>query len=175
MTRKLLFIIIIAAARPERLLAQVDLARLNVSVTVGSAQSLEISSTHSTAPVSDRVDNQRNVRLGNVRQIKIFSSSSFVLKVSARDGFSELAGPEIPASAVFVSSGASAGTSDTAAFVFEKDVNLAINTPKPLIHSQAAGALNTYFNIEYYASGIDNADLRDGYLDGMVVYTIEVE
>lgn len=100
----------------------------------------------------------------------------FVLKVSARDDFNNTDGPEIPASSVYVSSGAVAGSGYSPSdYVFEKDVKLAMNNPKDLIHAQSSGALNNSFEIEYYASGLGYEDVHNGNLDGTVVYTIEVE
>lgn len=160
---------------PVLLNAQFHVAHTDVNVFVSSTQSLIVSDAPSRTAVSDKVGNGKNVRLGDVKQINVFSCGKFVLKVSARNEFNNFTGPEIPAASVYVSSGATGDTKNASDFIFEKDVNLAINNPKPLIHAQTSGTLNTSFNIEYYASGLDFGDLHKGYLDGLVVYTIEVE
>jgi hypothetical protein len=182
MIRKLILCItVLVIALPGLLRAQFSV-RADVGVYVASVQSLVVGSgaqrpaTNTDVALSDKIDNQKNVKLGQVNQINVFSSSKFVLKVSARDDFHNQNGPEIPASAVYVSSGAIEGHPyNPADFIFEKDVNLAMNEPKALIHSQSSGSLSNSFNIEYYASGLDTEDSQHGNLDGTVVYTIEVE
>jgi len=177
MIRKLILsMAILVIALPEVLRAQFS-ARADVGVYVASVQSLVINGPQSTTSgnLSDKIDNNKNFKLGETNQINVFSSGKFVLKVSARDDFHDLDGPEIPPSSVYVSSGAFGNTYNAADFVFEKDVNLAMNEPKALIHSQTSGSLSRSFNIEYYASGVGAENSHLGNLDGTVVYTIEVE
>ena len=179
MTRKLYFLFSIPAILlPGLLQAQINVAKANVGVIVTASQSMVVSSENldDQLPLSKKIDNKENVRLGDINQIHVFSSGKFVVKVSARNDFNDLDGPEIPASAVYVSSGATSNNAYKAGdYVFEKDVNLTVNQPKALIHAQNAGSLNNSFNIEYYASGLNDDNMRHGSLDGTVVYTIEVE
>ncbi|KAA5532502.1 hypothetical protein F0919_17105 [Taibaiella lutea] len=163
---------------PRLLFAQINESKTNITVFVSSMQSLVINPDTSTSPhnISDNIDNNNNVQIGRINQVNVFSLGKFVLKVSARDDFHDIDGPEIPASSVYVSSGAIAHSSYSPSdYRFEKDVNLTLNKPKDLIHAQTSGALNNSFEIEYYASGLSNQDVHNGNLDGTVVYTIEVE
>jgi len=178
--KKLLFLgaVILVTMLPKSLFAQLNVARTNIDVFVSSFQSLVISdaSLGAAGKISDSIDNSKNVQLGKTSKINVFSLGKFVLKVSARDDFHDVEGPEIPPSSVYVSSGAVPNSNyDPSDYIFERDVNLALNRPKSLIHSQTAGALNNSFEIEYYASGLGYEDVQSGNLDGTVVYTIEVE
>jgi len=166
-----------ATALPQLLFAQLNEGKTNVTVYVSSMQSLVINSgSDASHNISDSINKKDNVKIGKISRVSVFSLGKFVLKVSARDDFHDIDGPEIPASAVYVSSGAVAnGTYDPSDYRFEKDVHLTMNRPKDLIHAQTSGALNNSFEIEYYASGIGYEDVHSGNLDGTVVYTIEVE
>ncbi len=178
MNRKFYFFLSISAILlPELLRAQLRVAITNIGVEVSSSQSLVISmNAASRTPLSDKIDNVENVKFGDINVINVFSNGKFVLKVSARNDFHNMDGAEIPPSAVYVSSGAVQGKNyNNKNFVFEKDVNLAIDEPKALIHAQTYGSLNNSFDIEYYASGLGYKDLHHGNLDGTIVYTIEVE
>ena len=173
----LLLIIITATALPQLLFAQLNETKTNVTVFVSSMQSLVIrDDADASHNISDSINRNDNVRIGKISHVSVFSLGKFVLKVSARDDFHDTDGPEIPASAVYVSSGAVPNSAyNPADYRFEKDVNLAMNHPKDLIHAQTSGALNNAFEIEYYASGLGYEDVHSGNLDGTVVYTIEVE
>lgn len=166
-----------AIALPQFLYAQINAGNANINVLVSSVQSLVVTNPNTSASnISDSIDNKKNVQIGRTSQISVVSMGKFVLKVSARDDLHDIDGPEIPASSVYVSSGAVPGGGyNPSNYVFEKDVNLAMNKPKDLIHAQSSGALNNSFEIEYYASGLAYEDAHNGNMDGTVVYTIEVE
>ena len=170
-----LFIMIIGISQLST--AQINTARSGIALVITSSQSLEVFAVDGDNNViSDKIDNKDNVRLGSVNQINVFSNSKFVLKVSARNDFNESDGAEIPPTSVYVSSGAASNAKyQSSDYIFEKDVNLAINNPKALIHAQTSGSLNNSFDIEYYASGLGFEDLHHSNLDGTVVYTIEAE
>jgi hypothetical protein len=181
MKKRLFFQIIIMMAiitLPQLLFAQINEGKTNITVFVSSMQSLTVNPDTSASPhsISDNIGSNNNVQIGRINQVNVFSLGKFVLKVSARDDFHDIDGPEIPASSVYVSSGATAHSSYSPSdYRFEKDVNLTINKPKDLIHAQTSGALNNSFEVEYYASGLGYQEVQNGNLDGTVVYTIEVE